>query len=203
MAEASAQPGQGRARRARPQADDMTTSPRRLRPAARGLTAPVLRKRRAYGAFACRAFAYGGGRSGDAPARSRSRHPLRRREPAHAQPPSPRLVPTPVRRRDHCAGSSARSPRPPACVSRARSRPHLLCARCRLPADERSARGRGVGAARTAPLHQGPRGQFTGVSGTVKVNLLPAPSRESTVRSPSCIRAISRESHRPSPVPWT
>src|ERR1700730_5127511 len=40
-------------------------------------------------------------------------------------------------------------------------------------------------------------------SGTAKTNVLPLPLVDSTVRSPSCIRAISLESHRPRPVPWT
>src|SRR5439155_1580411 len=40
-------------------------------------------------------------------------------------------------------------------------------------------------------------------SGSWRVNVLPRPRVDSTVRSPSCIRAISRESHRPRPLPDT
>src|SRR6266566_3497774 len=41
------------------------------------------------------------------------------------------------------------------------------------------------------------------VSGTLRTKVLPVPAADCTVRSPSCILAISRESHSPSPVPCT
>jgi len=39
------------------------------------------------------------------------------------------------------------------------------------------------------------------LTGTARMKVLPLPRVDSTVRSPWCIRAISRESHRPRPVP--